>query len=53
MQVIFEKEKETKNKIKYNEVTSEDRGAIIGALYVEKWFAKGRTKLIVEIKEGE
>lgn len=51
MKLVFEKEKETKNKIKYQEQDAENRGPIIGTLYVEKWFAKGRNVITINIEE--
>ena len=39
VEVNFEKEKETKNTVKYSEVPEEGQPPIVGTLYVQKWFA--------------
>jgi hypothetical protein len=46
--IEFKKEKETKGTIRYKEVVI-DTPPIVGTLYVQKWFAKGTTKLQVSI----
>jgi len=43
--INFELEKETKNSVRYKEVPDEGTPAIIGSLYVQKWFA-GNSKTI-------
>lgn len=53
MIIKFEKEKETKGSIRYKEIIPEDekRGPIVQTIYVQKWFAKGRDNIEIEIKE--
>jgi hypothetical protein len=36
---MFEYEKETKNSVRYKETPDEGTAPILGALYVQKWFA--------------
>ena len=43
--VAFEYEKETKNSVRYKEIPEEGTAPIVGALYVQKWFA-GSSKTI-------
>jgi len=35
----FEKEKETKNSIRFKEVPEPGKAAILGTVYVQRWFA--------------
>lgn len=51
MIIKFEKEKETPGTTRYKEIVPDNREAIIPTLYVKKWFAKGRDKIEIEIKE--
>jgi hypothetical protein len=37
--IRFEKEKETKNTIKFNEIPEKGQPAVIGSLYLQKWVA--------------
>jgi len=46
----FEREKETKNTVKFAEVQTPGQAPIIGALYVQKWAAGDATKLKVTIE---
>ena len=46
----FEREKETKNTVKFTEVQTPGQAPIIGALYVQKWAAGDATKLKVTIE---
>ena len=46
----FEREKETKNTVKFTEVQTEGQAPIIGTLYVQKWIAGSATKLKVTIE---
>jgi len=39
MKVKFEREKETKNTIKYHEVGEQGKPSIVGTLYLQKWYA--------------
>ena len=45
MTIKFRREKETKNTVRYQEVVEEGKPTIIGALYLQKWFA-GDTETI-------
>lgn len=47
--VTFEKEKETKNTVRFQEKPGEGKPPVIGSLYVQKWFANGRDKLVLTI----
>ena len=52
MQTIhFEREKETKNTIRFIEVPKEGVAPVIGTLYVQKWFAGSKQKLTIEVKD--
>ena len=54
MKVRFEREKETKNTVRYQEVPEEGKPVIIGTLYLQKWFAGDCSQLTITIeKEGE
>ena len=47
--VVFTKEKDTKNTVKFEEVPADGKPKVIGSLYVQKWFAGSATKLAVSI----
>jgi len=51
-EVIMEKEKETKNKIRFSEVITEDQLPILGTLYIPKYIAKKTEKIKVIIEEA-
>lgn len=51
MKIVFEKEKETKNTVKYSEKPEPGKPPVIGTLYVQKWFAGDRATIEVEIQE--
>ena len=53
MKIIFKKEKETKNTIRYEEKPEEGKPPVIGTLYVQKWFAGDRETIEIEIAELE
>jgi len=48
--IEFEKEKDTKNTVKFAEVQTQSEAPVIGALYVQKWFAANATRLKVTIE---
>jgi len=48
--VTFEKEKDTKNTVKFAEVQTQGEAPIIGSLYVQKWFIGSGTKLKVTVE---
>jgi hypothetical protein len=48
--VEFQKEKDTKNTVKFAEVQNQGEPQIIGSLYVQKWFAGDATKLKVTVE---
>lgn len=47
--IKFTKERDTKNTVRFNEVVAEDAAAVIGTLYVQKWFVQGATELTVTV----
>ena len=48
--VNFNREKETKNTVKFAEVQAQGEAPIIGTLYVQKFFAGDATKLKVTVE---
>ena len=48
--VQFEKEKDTKNTVKFAEVQTQGEAPIIGSLYVQKWFVGAATQLKVTVE---
>ena len=48
--VQFEKEKDTKNTVKFAEVQTAGEAPIIGTLYVQKWFTGDASKLKVTVE---
>jgi hypothetical protein len=48
--VQFQKEKDTKNTVKFAEVQTHGEAPIIGSLYVQKWFAGEATNLKVTVE---
>ena len=53
MKVVFKKEKETKNTIRYEEQPEPGKPPVIGSLYVQRWFACDRETIEIEIPEAE
>lgn len=53
VEVNFEKEKETKNTVKYSEVPEEGQPPIVGTLYVQKWFAGSADSVKITLTIGE
>ena len=51
--VHFEREKETKNTVRFAEVPQEGVAPVIGTLYVQKWFAGSKQKLTITIDEDK
>ncbi len=51
--IQFEKEKETKNSVRYKEVPPEGEAPVVGSLYVQKWFAGSSKKLRVTIEKQD
>lgn len=47
--VVFAREKETKNTVRFQEKPAEGKPPIIGTLYVQKWFANDRDKMSVTV----
>ena len=45
-----EKEKDTKNTVKFTEVQTAGEPPIIGTLYIQKWFAGPATRLKVTVE---
>ncbi len=48
--VRFEKEKETKNTIKFNEQPEAGKPPVVGSLYLQKWFAGNTSSVTVTIE---
>jgi|TARA_R110002020_G_scaffold373379_2_gene584821 hypothetical protein len=48
--IRFEKEQDKKYSIRYKELVPDDRAAVIGTLYVQKWFAQGSNLIDVTVK---
>ena len=48
--VQFQKEKDTKNTVKFAEVQSQGEAPIFGSLYVQKWFIGDATNLKVTVE---
>lgn len=51
MKVKFQKEKETKNTVRYQEVVDEGKPPVIGTLYLQKWFAGDSAELTITIQK--
>lgn len=49
VELTFTKERETKNTVVYQEQPVEDRPMLIGALYIQKWWAKGTSQIRVTL----
>jgi len=47
--VLFKKEKETKNTVRFTEGTKVGEPPIIGTLYVQKWFAGDAENLEIKV----
>ena len=48
--IQFQKEKDTKNTVKFAETQNQGEAPIIGTLYVQKWFAGDATHLKVTVE---
>jgi hypothetical protein len=48
----FVREKETKNTVRYAEVSEPGKPPLVGTLYLQKWYAGDKTRLIVTVDEG-
>jgi len=53
MKVKFEREKETRNTIKYHEVAEQGKPPIIGTLYLQKWYAGDCKELTLTIEKEQ
>lgn len=53
MKVKFQREKETKNTVKYQEAPEPGKPPVIGTLYLQKWFAGDTTHLTVTIEKED
>ena len=51
MKLVFEKEKETKNTVKFQEKAVEGQAPVIGTLYVQKWFVGDAEEIKVNIEK--
>lgn len=52
-QVLFEKERDTKNTVVFTEKPEPGTPPVIGTIYVQKWFVADHDKLTVTIEFGE
>ena len=50
--IEFQKEKDTKNTVKFTEVQTQGEAPVVGTLYVQKWFAGDADHLKVTIEVG-
>lgn len=48
--IQFELEKNNKNSVRYKEVPEDGMPPVLGAIYVQKWFAGNNKKIEVTIK---
>jgi hypothetical protein len=48
--VLFTREKETKNTVKFAEVQTQGEAPIVGTLYLQKWFAGPANNLKVTVE---
>lgn len=49
--IVFDREKDTKNTIKYQEVPEAGQPPKIGSLYVQKWWANGAARLRLTVEK--
>ena len=52
MKLRFEREKETKNTVRYTEVQEQGKPPVIGTLYLQKWFAEDSKILTITIEKS-
>lgn len=50
-ELIFEKEKETKNKIRFKEVSNGETPPLVETLYIPKWYVGDVSKIKVTVEE--
>jgi hypothetical protein len=50
MQLIFERDKVTKNTVRFQEIPETGKPPVIGTLYVQKWAAGDVERLTVEVE---
>lgn len=50
--IHFEKEKETKNTIRFKEIPEDGKPPIIGTLYMQNWAVKDVDKLKVTVEKA-
>jgi hypothetical protein len=48
--VLFAREKDTKNTVKFAEVQTQGQAPIVGTLYVQKWYAGATQNLKVTVE---
>jgi hypothetical protein len=51
--VKFSYEKETKNSVRYKEKPEDGKAAIVGTLYVQKWFAGSSKNLEITLDKKD
>lgn len=52
IEINFVKEKETKNTVKFEEKPETGKPAIIGTLYIQKWFIGSADTVKIMLDEG-
>ena len=48
--LVFSREKDTKNTVKFAEVPTEGEAPVIGSLYVQRWFIGGASNVRLTIE---
>lgn len=51
--LTFQREKDTKHTVRYQEVERPGKPLVVGSLYVQKWFAEDAATLTVTVSTGE
>jgi len=50
-EIIFEYEKETKNKVRYTEKTDGETPPILQTIYIPKWYANGAKNIKITLED--
>ena len=48
--ILFQKEKDTKNTVKFTEIAVQGQAPVIGTLYLQKWFAGASQNVKVTVE---
>jgi len=51
VRVNLEFEKETKNSVRYKEISEEGKAPIVGTIYLQKWFAGSAKKIELTVEK--